>query len=507
MAANPIYVETEEEMPEVIERIRRTPAPEIPLVLPVRSRIGQSRFNFQLLKQYANQLGKRVAIISADPAVQQMAEETGFPSYRAVDQYGLTPEQAALQPAPPPSAAPKRGAPAQPAPARILVPKPARLQSKVATEVRPGRLLLYIGSLLILTVGIVGAAVYVPSAQVTLVAIAQPFAADNVQVNSQPGQAPVRIRVVSEQKQASGGFSATGVKVTPAAIASGTATFTNSCPGVDVTVNNGARIQGANGQTYAVKGDSAKMQPGGSTVGAVIASAPGGAWNTGPINGTFASGGSCVAISGLNAAGGADEQKQTQFQQSDYEAARSALEQQIRGDIAADLAKQVQSGEKLADTAIQFSAPNFATDHKVGDIVTGFNGTMTIKAEGAFYVADDVTKAFAASLDKKVAAGQQLVPNKTVADYTVAGSPGGNLTFTGAAKGFVAPKLDTDRIKGRLVARTIGQATSDLSKLPGVSTAVITEKPFRLPIMPLVSSRISITYDIRQGAPTTPKSG
>ena len=40
MAANPIYIETEEEIPEVIERVRRTSAEDVRLVLPTRSRFG-----------------------------------------------------------------------------------------------------------------------------------------------------------------------------------------------------------------------------------------------------------------------------------------------------------------------------------------------------------------------------------------------------------------------------------------------------------------------------------
>src|SRR5712692_7718891 len=56
MAANPIYVETEEEIPEVVERLRRVSGEETMVVLPTRSRIGQSRFNLQLLRNYASRL-------------------------------------------------------------------------------------------------------------------------------------------------------------------------------------------------------------------------------------------------------------------------------------------------------------------------------------------------------------------------------------------------------------------------------------------------------------------
>jgi len=88
MATNPIYVETEEEIPELVERLRRYHGEDTMLVLPMRSRIGQSRFNFQLLRNYSARLGKRVTVVCDDPAVQKMASESGFPVFGAVGPEG-----------------------------------------------------------------------------------------------------------------------------------------------------------------------------------------------------------------------------------------------------------------------------------------------------------------------------------------------------------------------------------------------------------------------------------
>src|SRR5437879_1956506 len=103
MAANPIYVESEEEIPEVVERLRRTTGPETMLVLPARSRVGQSRFNFQLLRNYAARMGKKITVVCDDPAVQKMASETGFPVFGTLDRRG-----AGVPSAPPESAVPKK---------------------------------------------------------------------------------------------------------------------------------------------------------------------------------------------------------------------------------------------------------------------------------------------------------------------------------------------------------------------------------------------------------------
>src|SRR6266566_1985944 len=100
MATDPIYVETEEEIPEVVERLRRYRGDENMLVLPMRSRIGQSRFNFEHLRNYAARMGKRVTVVCDDPAVQKMASESGFAVYGAVglDGEGIASEAEAAPP-------------------------------------------------------------------------------------------------------------------------------------------------------------------------------------------------------------------------------------------------------------------------------------------------------------------------------------------------------------------------------------------------------------------------
>src|ERR1700681_1712895 len=182
MAANPIYVETEEEIPEVVERLRRVRGDDTMLVLPIRSRIGQSRFNFQLLRNYAARLGKQVTVVCDDPAVQKMASESGFAVFGAV---GMQGEGIASEPEaePPVRRWWQRGQAA--AATHIGIAAPNKLITKNATELRPGRFLLYLAAAMLLLVGLFGIVVYVPSASVTLVAQAQPFSQKAVEIQAQ----------------------------------------------------------------------------------------------------------------------------------------------------------------------------------------------------------------------------------------------------------------------------------------------------------------------------------
>src|SRR6195256_5351608 len=141
MATNPIYVETEEEIPEVVERLRRFNGEDTMLVLPMRSRIGQSRFNFQLLRNYAARMGKRVTVVCDDPAVQKMASESGFAVFGAVGPLG---EGIATEAETPPAVRRWWQRRSTAPTTHVGIAAPTRLLTKTATELKPGRFLLYI---------------------------------------------------------------------------------------------------------------------------------------------------------------------------------------------------------------------------------------------------------------------------------------------------------------------------------------------------------------------------
>src|SRR5207249_1817021 len=235
MATNPIYVETEEEIPELVERLRRYHGEDTMLVLPIRSRIGQSRFNFQLLRNYSARLGKRITVVCDDPAVQRMASESGFPVFGAVGPEG---EGVASEPE---SQAPMRRwwqrqriAPTT----HVGIAAPTRLLTKTATELKPGRFLLYVTAITLILVGLFATAVFVPTASVTLIAQAQPFTQKDVEIQAQPGKPPIKVRPVNISKSNSQGFKVTGSKNVPLAPATGQVVYSNNfspphCPGIN----------------------------------------------------------------------------------------------------------------------------------------------------------------------------------------------------------------------------------------------------------------------------------
>jgi hypothetical protein len=513
MATNPIYVETEEEIPELVERLRRFHGEDTMLVLPVRSRIGQSRFNFQLLRNYAARLGKRVTVVCDDPAVQKMASESGFPVFGAVGALGQG------IPSEPEAAAPARRwwerNRAEPA-THVGIAAPNKLLTRTATELKPGRFLLYVTAVTLLLVGLFGAAIFVPSASVTLIAQASPFTQKDVEIQAQPGKGTIRVRQDIISRSNSQGFKTTGVKSVPLAAATGQVVYTNNLkpsafinsPGL--VFRRGQRLVNTNGIVFAqTSGDTLVRWDGGQATVSVIAVTAGSAGNVGSDTITQISNccdtfdASKVSATNPQATGGGTDPSSTPVMtEADFDAARAQLEQEIHQSIAQALVGANQAGEKLSETIV-YGPPQFTTDHQPNDKVPSFSGTMTVSGEGDFYNDSDVQKAFQNYLSQRVPNDQQLLTESPIqVTYRILNATsGGNLTFVGTASAYVAPRLDEAKIRSQIVGRPVSAAKFYLGQLP-IRSVAIKEQPMTLPIMPLLAGRISLHYVVQQGTPS-----
>src|SRR6202165_5789448 len=320
MPASPIYLDAEEEISELIERLRQTPAQDVSVVVPTRSRFGQSRFNFKLLRDYARQFGKRISIISPEPAVQHLAEESGFDAFADLEGYGTPAKEPVLAlagvgagyapplEAPPPAAV--AAAPATRTPRMTMAPQ-HRLAS---TGGSTGRMVLYAGTALIALVAFLSAALLIPTANITLTAKAQSLS-DTANVDAAPGAAPVKIRQVTTTKSLSQQVTATGIHQTRAVAAGGPVTFTNKCDGSVWTMKQGQIVSAGSVQFVLQTGALVPFST--PQAVSVLASVPGVGGNVGAhtittIANNTGPKGQCLSVDNPAAMfGGADEVKST----------------------------------------------------------------------------------------------------------------------------------------------------------------------------------------------------
>ncbi|MDQ2943516.1 MAG: baseplate J/gp47 family protein, partial [Candidatus Dormibacteraeota bacterium] len=397
----------------------------------------------------------------------------------------------------------------------VGIAPPTRLLTKTATELKPGRFLLYVTAATLLVVGLFGAAIFVPSASVTLVAQAAPFAQKDVEIPAQPGKGSIHVRSVVISRSNSQGFKTTGLIQVPIAPATGQVTYRNTCNAsghsvAGLVVLRGQRLQNSNGITFAQTSGDVLVPWNQSVAANIQAVQPGSAGNVGDhtINKFDPSAYDCLYVTNpLATGGGTDPSSTPQMTVADFDSGRAQLEQELRQGIAQTLVGSGQTGEKLSETII-YGPPQYTTDHQPNDKVPTFSGTMTITGEGAFYSDSDVQKAFQTYLSQRVPNDQQLLTESPIqVQYRIlTATQGANLTFLGTASAYVAPKLDEAKILSQIVGRPLAQARFYLERLP-IRSVAIKEQPMSLPLMPLLAKRISLHYVVEQGAPTSAAAG
>ncbi|HUY61290.1 MAG TPA: hypothetical protein VMW49_05390, partial [Candidatus Dormibacteraeota bacterium] len=80
-----LYVEPDDEVTDLIDRIRRSTADrELVFVVPAGARVLHAPLNLQLLQQYARGFQKTAAIVSEDPRTQGLSIRAGFPTFTSL---------------------------------------------------------------------------------------------------------------------------------------------------------------------------------------------------------------------------------------------------------------------------------------------------------------------------------------------------------------------------------------------------------------------------------------
>ncbi len=87
-----IYLETDEEIIFIIDRLRKNKARKITLVVPKKAKLFQSVINLKILKEQAEKLKKDIAVITTDNAGKNMASEAGLAIHRQIKLPGDSPE-------------------------------------------------------------------------------------------------------------------------------------------------------------------------------------------------------------------------------------------------------------------------------------------------------------------------------------------------------------------------------------------------------------------------------
>ena len=276
-----------DEIADLINLVRSASDPDVGLVVPPGSTVLQTPLNARLLSQFSRRTGRRTAIVSGDPRVQELARENGFRVYSSVPAYergieafvnrpppvdggngvpgvtGPTGEMAALVAAaavsaPPPAPPPLSGVPAPATPSTApLRPSPPPPRTPIAVRTSRGtpsffhrhRRKLYAAGGVAALIGLLLFFILAPSATITVTLAGSPLSVNpTIQGSIDPNQAKAGDHILTQvlTATANGNFNAspTGQKTLPAAAATGTEVLSTNAPGgVSYTVPQGDTFQ------------------------------------------------------------------------------------------------------------------------------------------------------------------------------------------------------------------------------------------------------------------------
>jgi len=79
-----VIAKPDDEIVDLIDRVRSSADPDVGLVVPGSSRALQTPLNVRLLAQFSNQSGRRTSIVHRGSRLQQLARASGLPVYGSV---------------------------------------------------------------------------------------------------------------------------------------------------------------------------------------------------------------------------------------------------------------------------------------------------------------------------------------------------------------------------------------------------------------------------------------
>lgn len=511
-----IYLDADDDMTTVRERLNRTQASRISLVVPAKSRVFQNLVNLKLLERYAGQFGVDITLVTGDPITRDLARGLRITLRGSLARGATTadePDPAAgvRQPA---SANPLAGR--QPAPALrrrgtrplgVDAPRLPRTPAGAAPRRRGLVLILsrLVGVLMLLALIVLagaGVVLVAPEATIRLTpatavltqTLAVRASTDYRSADLARGQLPARLlqATVEESAQAD----ATGKKQEPAQRATGSVRFTNRS-GADLTVPQGTVVRTGMGTPVRfLTSVTVTVQAGAFTQAPVMAEQAGSdgnapAWSINMVDGSIS-----FQVSVLNDApitGGTEKQAQL-VTATDRQQLRDSLFARLKAASVDSLKKSAQPGDLLLEDQISVKVEEESFDREAGEVSKSVGLRMRLTASVVTVPVDGLNKLAESAVEAKIPAGATLIPGSLKLgpprDVSV---EGGTVTFWAEARATTIVGLDVAQLRRDLQGQTLEEARQILAqryRLAGEPT--ITLRNAWLGRLPMLGMRIEV---------------
>ena len=511
-----IYLDADDDITTVRERLNRAQASRISLVVPAKSRVFQNLVNLKLLERYAGQFGVEITLVTGDGITRSLANGLRIRLRSTLARS----DAAAAEPDPAagvrPAAGPVSAAGVQSTPAarrrgaRPLGVDALRSSRPLAPYARRrhgvlwvmGRLAGYILLLVLFLLAGIGVVLALPEATIRLTpataTLAQTVAVrastDYRSADLAKSQLPARLiqATVEDVAQAD----ATGKKQEPAQRATGSVRFTNRS-GADLNVPSGTVVRTGMGTPVRFLTTAAATVQAGSfaqvPVMAEMAGSEGNApaWSINQVDGTLS-----FQVSVFNdtpITGGTEKQAQL-VTATDRQQLRDSLFARLKVASVDSLKKNAQPGDLLLDDMISVKVEDESFDREVGQVSKTFSLRMRLTASVLTVPVDGLNKLAEYAVEAKIPAGAALVPGSiklgTPSEVSVEGN---TLTFRAEVQAAAIVGLDVSQLRRDLQGQTLEQARQILAEQYRLaSEPTITLQNAWLGRLPMLGMRIRV---------------
>lgn len=548
-AKDVIYIDVDDEITAIIDKVATSPSKIIALVLPKRATTLQSIVNMKLLKKAAEDDKKHLVLITNEAGLLPLAAATemyvaknlqtkpeipmgsGAPLPEEADDEPLMLGGVAANPVPhtpqgPPddtddtimldNSAPK---PAVTSPVVNGKPSSSKIKpmkshnAKKVPNFNKFRIWIIIGVVALIALILMWYLCFkvLPRANVLVKTDSTAISANidltlstsAQQVNAEAGVVPAKSeqvqKTVTQQAPATGqrndGQKASGsIKVTncspnPVTLPAGTGFSTN---GMTFISQSSVTIPDSN---YTFGGTSCKKD--GFADINVVAQNAGANYNIGSSSFSIANGPTNVSAQGGPMSGGSDQIVKI-VQQSDIDAAKEKLQAQDTSSIKRQLQDELIADGLTPVAATFTSSPSSVNvSANVGDPADNVTVTENINYTMLGAKQSNLEVVVGNEVKAKIDTQKQSITDFGIAKatYENVNQSGANATMAMRVTAVAGPDIDTEGIKKQIAGKKSGDATKIIKSYPGVTDVDITYSPFWVSSIPGNQGKITVTID------------
>lgn len=533
-----IYLEPDEEVTSVIDKIRKTEFKDIILVVPKDASLLQSVVNLKLIKKQAENLSKNLSIITQDKVGRNLADKVGLATAAKVGQEPKIKENNEDEPLAPASKAEegpiestdevvykKDTKSPELADEELVVSEEEDSElgtgwsKKELKEKEPKNLmpkfpkkkLLIIGIPVILIILILGY-IFLPRAKATIYVRAEkkPISVDisgEKDAKLDTDKALIPSQTIEATKETSKKYPATGKK-NIGTKATGSVKIINTSPTDNISWTAGTRLypEGKSDIIFRTGAEVNITPAQTSQTVSVEADQPGDQYN-GFSNVVFysvtlGSKPNIYTATSMGGMAGGSNKEVTFVTQGDINTAKDNLSKEAFDNAKTEFNKKTETLRVIEESKKEETL-SATSNPAVNSEASEFNLTTKVSIKALAYNMEDVDKIVKAEVERQYGYAKQIVNDgvkKAEVEITSSDLATGKFTATVKTDSYVASKIDQNQIKDELKGKSASKATDYIKEIEGIEESKFQFWPSFIKRFPRLKSNIYLSIQISEGS-------